>query len=124
MTSRVVKPAKPPNAGKGRVKGVPNKSTKAVRDALLAVYADLQANQAKRDGTTGAGAKHAHLLAWAESNPAAFYPLWAKLLPREITGPEGGPIQTEVIDELAGLPRDKRDAIRVAIKTALDANAE
>lgn len=34
--STVVKPAgpKPPNAGKGRVKGVPNKSTKNAREAI------------------------------------------------------------------------------------------
>jgi hypothetical protein len=37
----------------------------------------------------------------------------------ELTGPNGGPIQTEATDQLAALPKDRRDAIRAAIKAAM-----
>jgi hypothetical protein len=38
----------------------------------------------------------------------------------ELTGPNGGPIQTEATaNELASLPKEKRDAIRAAIKAAM-----
>lgn len=39
----------------------------------------------------------------------------------EVSGPNGGPIETRPLtDELAALPKDKRDAIRAAVKQALE----
>jgi hypothetical protein len=29
------------------------------------------------------------LVAWGQANPDAFYPMWSKLLPHEITGADG-----------------------------------
>lgn len=77
--------AKPPRAGMGRPKGSVNKKTAQVKEALQAVYAE-------KGGDTA-------LLAWAQKNPTEFYKLWGRMLPQEVSGPEGGPI------EFAGITR-------------------
>jgi len=59
---------KPINSG--RVKGVPNKTTKAVKDALQEAF----------EGLGGVVA----LTAWAKKEPTEFYKIWAKLLPTEV----------------------------------------
>ncbi len=61
---------KPPNAGKGRVAGVPNKTTAAVKAALTEAFE-------KRGGVDA-------LIAWSESEPTEFYKLWAKMLPQDL----------------------------------------
>lgn len=61
---------KPPNAGKGRVKGVPNKVTKAVKEMILGALDD-------------AGGQ-AYLAKQAEENPAAFMTLIGKVLPLQV----------------------------------------
>jgi hypothetical protein len=68
----------------GRPKGVSNKSTRLIRDAFIKVFQD-------RGG-------HKGLAEWAEGNPDEFYKLASKLCPREmeVSGPDGGPIQTSV----------------------------
>jgi hypothetical protein len=67
-TSKVVKStAKPPNAGKGRKKGVPNKSTAQVKAAFEAAF----------EGLGGVPT----LIAWAKENQTDFFKLYAKLLP-------------------------------------------
>lgn len=38
----------------------------------------------------------------------------------EVVGPNGGPLQTADVSELSSLPREKREAVRLAIKAALD----
>lgn len=53
----------------GRQKGTPNKTTVAVKKALEQAF----------DGLGGVPS----LIAWAKSEPAEFYKLWAKLLPNE-----------------------------------------
>lgn len=78
-------------SGQGRPKGVPNKATVAVKAAMQAVYADLQ--EAPPEGVEIG--PHAHFRSWALGNPTEFYKLWSKLLPTEISGPDGGPIQTQ-----------------------------
>ncbi|MBJ9693670.1 MULTISPECIES: hypothetical protein [Burkholderia] len=60
----------PPNAGKGRKPGVPNKTTQACRDALVEAF----------DKLGGVAA----LVKFGKADPAAFYKIWSKLLPREI----------------------------------------
>ena len=62
----------PPNAGKGRVKGVPNKLTRTVREAFERAFETLQ------DG------KGASLEKWAQRYPTEFYKLAARLIPTEI----------------------------------------
>ena len=61
---------KPPNAGKGRVKGVPNKTTASVKEALTLAH----------EGIGGVPA----LITWAKQNPTPFYQLWAKMLPADM----------------------------------------
>lgn len=54
----------------GRVKGTPNKATKAVKDALVEAFDELGGVPA--------------LVAWAKSDPTEFYKLWTKMLPNEV----------------------------------------
>jgi hypothetical protein len=88
--SKVVKSAgrKPPAAGKGRQKGVLNKTTATVKEAMVAVYADLQASR---------GRDHGHFSEWAKANPTEFYKLYAKLLPTEINANHSGQITLEAL---------------------------
>jgi hypothetical protein len=67
----------------GRTKGTPNKSTAAVKDALTQAFDHL-------GGVTA-------LVEWGKKNATEFYKLWSKLLPQEVTGKDGGPIQTELV---------------------------
>ena len=59
----------------GRLPGYPNKTTVSVKAALEAAFLGLGGVPA--------------LIAWAEKEPAEFYRLWGKLLPRNVTI-EGG----------------------------------
>lgn len=58
------------NRGKGRKKGIPNKTTKACKEALQLAF----------DGIGGVDA----LAAWAKDNRTDFYKLWTKLVPQEV----------------------------------------
>lgn len=74
---------RPPNAGKGRKKGVPNKATASVKAALLLAFE-------KRGGVKA-------LVLWAETNETEFYKLWGRLAPTEVSGKDGGPITVKVV---------------------------
>jgi hypothetical protein len=63
-------PRKPPSAGIGRKKGVPNKATKAVKEALQEAF----------EGLGGVPS----LIAWAKEEPTEFYKLWSKIMPTEV----------------------------------------
>lgn len=78
----------PPNAGKGRKKGIPNKNTKALKDMILGAL-------------EGAGGEE-YLKKQAITNPGPFLTLIGKVLPTQITGDGGGPLQFENLtdDEL------------------------
>ncbi len=70
----------------GRKKGIPNKVTASVKEALTEAFG-------------GAGGVEA-LTRFAKGYPAAFYALWSKLLPTEINAAIttlGGPELTEVV---------------------------
>lgn len=84
--SKVVANAAPPNAGKGRVKGVPNKTTALLKDAIL--KAAEQAGD--KDGLIG------YLTTQAKANPGPFMALLGKVLPMQVTGEDGGPLQVVV----------------------------
>lgn len=75
MNSKVLEsaaPRKPPNAGKGRVKGVQNKLTRSVKDAFEAAFHALQKDPKGK------------LSAWAKANPTDFYKLASKLIPHDL----------------------------------------
>lgn len=66
----ITSPRKPPNAGKGRVKGTPNKVTADVREMVL--------------GALAQAGGHQWLARQATENPVAFMSLLGKLLPKQI----------------------------------------
>jgi hypothetical protein len=75
-----------PKSG-GRKKGSLNKSTVAIREAVLSVFADMQATTGRENG---------HFLDWALGNATAFYKLTSKLLPMQATGENRGPVITHI----------------------------
>jgi hypothetical protein len=80
VADRAARP-KPPNAGKGRPKGSVNKTTASVKAALTEAF----------DQNGGVPS----LLAWAKDQPTEFYKLWARMLPTEVSGPDGAPLEGE-----------------------------
>lgn len=76
----------PPNAGKGRPKGALNKTTTSAKEAIALAA----------EGLGGAD----RLIAWAQEDPAnekAFWTsIYTKLLPVQVSGEEGGPIQAVI----------------------------
>lgn len=65
----------------GRRKGSTNKTTASVKQALVEAFGQL-------GGVPS-------LVAFGEAQPAEFYKLWAKILPREVevSGKDGDPIR-------------------------------
>lgn len=86
---------KPPNAGKGRPKGVPNKTTALLKDAILRA-AEQAGNKVGDQGMVS------YLEHQAVENPGPFMSLLGKVLPMQIagTGEDGEPtaITIHVID--------------------------
>ena len=66
----------------GRTKGTPNKATASVKAAMRAAF----------DGIGGVKS----LTSWAKDNPTEFYKLFARLIPTEVTGADGGPVEHAV----------------------------
>jgi hypothetical protein len=63
---------RPPAAGKGRVKGTPNKITIEVKALILNAAAQLQKGEN-------------NLTAWAEANPTQFYcQVLPKIIPKDL----------------------------------------
>jgi len=83
------------NAGKGRPKGAVNKTTALLKDAIL--QAAEQAGG--KDGMMG------YLKEQAEKNPGPFMALLGKVLPMQITGEDGGPVQITRIELTAVTPK-------------------
>ena len=83
-------PRKPPNAGKGRPKGVPNKTTALLKDAIL------MAAQAA-GGVKGIAG---YLEAQAEKNPGPFMTLLGKVLPTQVAGDPENPLQNQHLVEV------------------------
>lgn len=82
--SKVVRAGvKPPNAGKGRVKGVPNKVTKALKAMILGALDDAGGQQ--------------YLATQATANPAAFMTLVGKVLPLTLAGDPENPVAVQEI---------------------------
>jgi hypothetical protein len=78
------------NAGKGRPKGSPNKTTALMKDAITAVYADLQESVEDEDNA------NAHFLQWAKNNATEFYKLASKLIPIQVGDGDGAGITVVV----------------------------
>lgn len=75
-------------AGPGRPKGLPNKTTTALKEAIL-----LAAEQAG-----GRGGTVAYLRQQAIDNPAAFMTLLGKVLPMQVQGDPSAPLVIKWVD--------------------------
>jgi hypothetical protein len=91
----------PPNAGKGRPKGTPNKITASVKAALSEAFDQL-------GGVPS-------LVAWGLENPSAFYPLWAKMLPAEVDVTSNG----QTISDIAAAAYARAEELRAEQQLAL-----
>ena len=79
----------------GRVKGTPNKTTTALKEAILAA-----ADEAHPDGKVG-------YLKWlATNNSGAFASLLGKVLPMTITGDPDNPLVIRRIESVIVRPED------------------
>lgn len=83
MVNKVVN-KRPPAAGMGRPKGTPNKTTALLKDAII----EAAVEAGDKAGLVG------YLKTQARENPAAFLTLLGKVLPLQVTGPNGGAIRT------------------------------
>ena len=80
-------PRKPPAAGKGRKKGVPNKTTALLREAIL-----MAAESAGgKEGLIGYLRKQA-----VAKNPGPFMALLGKVLPTQVSGDPENPVAPPV----------------------------
>ena len=82
----------PKPAGSGRKKGVPNKTTQLLKDAVLRA-AQIQGNRLATNGEVPKGTKDdrrtglEHYLVWlADKEPVAFTGLLNKVLPMQVGG--------------------------------------
>ncbi len=94
-----VKKRIPPKAGQGRVKGVPNKMTRILKEAVIKA-AENAGNKIGNDGLTS------YLEKQAMDCPAAYLALLGKVLPLQVTGEDGGAIKVITRVEIAPLVND------------------
>jgi len=80
-------------AGKGRPKGVPNKSTALLKDAILRAAEKAGGP----DGMVG------YLTEQAEKNPGPFMALLGKVLPMQIAGDDDNPLRIITRIELSAV---------------------
>lgn len=73
------------NAGKGRPKGSPNKTTALLKDAIL-----------RAAESAGDGDMVKYLTIQAKANPGPFMALLGKVLPMQVTGEGGGALEIVV----------------------------
>jgi hypothetical protein len=74
--------------GPGRPKGLPNRTTALLKDAIL----KAGEKAGGKDGLVG------YLETQAKENPGPFMALLGKVLPMQMTGPDDGPIQTQDVN--------------------------
>lgn len=94
MSTKEVRPIarpKPPAAGKGRVKGSVNKTTRVLKDAIL-----IAAEQSGQD-TKGKGGLVGYLKRVADEDVKAFSGLLGRVLPLQITGDGAEPLVVKII---------------------------
>lgn len=80
----------------GRAKGTPNKTTALLKDAILRAAEAAGGD----DGLVG------YLTKQAGDNPGPFMALLGKVLPMQVTGIDGGPVETVTRIELVA-PRSR-----------------
>ena len=78
--------------GAGRKPGVPNKLSASVKDNVISVFESIGGTE--------------HMMEWAIANPNQFYNIYAKLLPLQVTGEGGGPIESSLTVKLVSAKND------------------
>ena len=73
--------------GPGRPKGIPNKTTTLLKDAILKAATEAGGGE---DGLVD------YLRTQAQDNPGPFLALLGKVLPLQVTGEGGAPIMVEI----------------------------
>lgn len=91
ITNKTAKRRTPPNAGKGRRPGVPNKTTALLKDAIL----KAAEGAGGKDGLTG------YLKQQATKNPGPFMALLGKVLPMQLSGDADNPLATKHLVEIS-----------------------
>ena len=84
--------------GPGRPKGLPNKTTALLKDAILKAATDA-----------GDGDMAAYLTQQAKDNPGPFLALLGKVLPMQIAGDPDNPLKTITRIELVAPDDDSKD---------------
>lgn len=97
---------KPPAAGMGRKKGTPNKVTARIKEAVIMAAEEEGEDGAGKDGLKG------YCRTLAREEKKAFATLLGKILPTQITGEDGGPVEV--------LTKTQRDA---AVAAAIRADS-
>lgn len=90
-SKQVKSAAKPPAAGRGRVKGTPNKTTALLKDAIIRAAEAAGEDQNGKNGLVG------YCTFLAKDEPKAFAQLLGKVLPMQITGEGDGSLKIEVV---------------------------
>ena len=67
----------------GRPKGTPNKLTRTTKENVAECFERI-------------GGLDSFAL-WAAANPKEFYAIWAKLIPTEVSGPEGTGLVVQIV---------------------------
>lgn len=91
-TKRGKSPASLANLTGGSRKGIPNKTTALLKDAIL--------QAAEKAG--GKAGLVGYLTTQASANPQSFLPLLGKVLPMQLTGEDGGALQIIVNKPASG----------------------
>jgi hypothetical protein len=86
-----------PPRSPGRPKGSPNKTTALLKEAILNAAEETGADGTGKEGLTG------YCKFLATSEPKAFAQLLGKVLPTQIAGEGGGPVETITRIELVAL---------------------
>ena len=100
----------PATAGKrqppgGSRKGCPNKTTAALKEAILQAAQAVGSDGKGKEGLVG------YLKRVAQKDVKAFSSLLGKVLPLQVTGEDGGPVKTEGTLNVSGLTVDQLKAI-------------
>lgn len=84
MADKITGNNRPHRAGPGRPKGSKNKVTLAAKEALLLAF----------EGAGGVAA----LTQFAREQPAHFYAIWGRIIPKpvEVQGEGGGPVRVTI----------------------------
>ena len=86
----------------GRVKGTPNKTTALLKEAILGAATATGSDGNGTDGLLG------YCTFLARQEPKAFTQLLGKVLPMQVTGEDGGPVQVTRVELVALAADDDR----------------